>query len=147
MTNEELAAWLKTTREICERATPGPWRVGGPFPAVSVIVGHDDECWPVARLMTVEEAKICADQGQIGDDVRNEAACIAHARTALPQALDIIDELLADLEQLRLIKSAAEEWLEMYKSEKPPRPYLTAWCLSLLEQVLFGQGPAKEDGK
>ena len=66
---------IKGLRELCDAATPGPWKDDAPF--------------------VVTEADIWSSLGEIVHD--HDAVFIGAARSALPEALDEIEELRAEL--------------------------------------------------
>jgi hypothetical protein len=73
LTTEEIARW----RELDAKATEGPWKVVRPDSG-----GYCDVVW------VIDESIICSA-------FATHAALIAEYRTALPRALDRIDELEA----------------------------------------------------
>lgn len=123
MTPAEITAFVAMMRDLCEKATPGPWEsstvesVGGasiygdmasPRPQNRRVVATGrwtNECDGDERIVRSISERECDDN----------TAFIAAARTALPKALDIIEGLsmtlqIRDLElaELRKIKAAAE---------------------------------------
>jgi len=101
------------SRKICDAASPGPWEYwdnrGRPFWSSDK---PKDFGYPPAGIIDGE-----LNQGvQIGKscDVNRPADCqfVAHARTALPAALDALEELEAAIERLRAALLEAAEMTE-----------------------------------
>jgi hypothetical protein len=92
MTPEELAA----IRQRCEKATAGPWLIGGPYPGASVCVQVDSGSgWPHPEppvwdcIATLDDRR----EGEPNPLAQSDADFIAHARTDIPALLDEIDGL------------------------------------------------------
>jgi hypothetical protein len=71
------ADYWKQVRDVCDKATRGPWS-DEEYPDII----SSDGCWSVLN-------------SEMGFVLANDAAFIALARTALPEALDEIDSLRA----------------------------------------------------
>jgi hypothetical protein len=127
-------------RELCERATPGPWRKGSP--TIKCILPHfphgQGQCeyghhgWDDYREVHQDrpytgqddaEAGLIAGQwdyeeGGIRKD--EDAAFIAAARTALPECLDLIEYLRAVESAARYLMSLGDEqdivWFTAYEA-------------------------------
>jgi len=90
MTNDRI----KELRALCEAATPGPW----------VVTRHNWECgsinWLAANDRDVDgnfyahiQDGAGGDPGERNPRAKQDAAFIAAARTALPEALDEVERL------------------------------------------------------
>ena len=116
----DLAAWLKATRELCEKATPGPWKFSEMSPLCdghyhwaqvcvaegSLTIAETDDSAPpfVARIHPdLNDTESHIDDGQF----------IASARAALPRALDIIEEQQKRITELEESRDAMADrhWL------------------------------------
>lgn len=85
---------LKALRELCDRATPGPWRIGAMESFQAAVDGADDE-------------------EVTGFIEPSDAGFIATARTAIPELLDYV----ARLEQARAL--LRQLWDESILAFKP----------------------------
>lgn len=97
MTPEER----KAARERCEKATPGPWTVEDEYDAWDVSADAPCRKGRADHLDHIYPAQDC--------DSADDAHFIAHAREALPKALDEIDRLEAENARLREALRLAEE--------------------------------------
>lgn len=89
---------IKRLRELCDKATPGPWHNNGPFEKA-----FEDHGWrAIAGSKFVHVAR---KYQQPYPQCAVDADFIAAARTALPELLD-------EVERLRAIEAAAEAWDE-----------------------------------
>ena len=104
MTTEQRAR----SRAICEKATAGPWTAG----RSDMLSYHGDGSGPFKNVYAPDpngtihlgerlDAIVCEAFDAVRVDCRDNAEFIAHARTALPAALDEIDRLEAEVERLR----------------------------------------------
>jgi hypothetical protein len=114
---------VEQLRELCDKATPGPWTV----------VTHDGR-----KNIGIDSAEVSAmDHGgvvanlhitawkQEKRDARPTAAFIAAARTALPACLDEIEELRA--ENASLVNSLRE---------LVARQFVPAWIAQILQEQI-----------
>ena len=80
-----LTDWLTHTKEICERATEGPWfydsyrQIYATHPSLETIIDDGDPVYPVVLLSPQRER-----------DKNMDFA--AHSRQALPLALQVIEK-------------------------------------------------------
>lgn len=93
--NNGFAAWLAECRARCEAATPGPWQDDGEADFWSPEDGYATS-WVRTGLTFWSDppttgAECAATQA--------DAAFMAHARTDLPKALDIIEALAEQLQE------------------------------------------------
>lgn len=128
---------FKAIRERLEKATDGPWEIGGPSPSVSVLVlvdgGHG---FPEPEPPIWEPVCIChqsQDFKTIMPSAENDADFIAHARQDIPDLLDAFEEVI------ELIKDTLEG---------PPRSGISGepmpcWYV-MLEHFLAKNGEGKE---
>lgn len=91
--SDPITDFIRASREICDAATPGPWNAW-----TKDDVFHDGLYRDLKKHKTggiTYKAKVCSfdDFDEEDEPGQNEdnAAFIAHARTALPAALDIIE--------------------------------------------------------
>ena len=82
---------LKELKELCENATPGPWRVvyGEAWEIEDRKAGKED---PHYIKTLNDRAIIQTDSGCYGPG-RADAELIAAARTALPELLSFVDQI------------------------------------------------------
>lgn len=106
MTTDDIKAAL----ERSEKATAGPWEVGGPHPAVSVIwmkhgaVIDGYECEPPVY----EPIAFVCDDVSMQPTAINDAALIANARTDVPR---LARALLVAMEALERIEdTVSHDW-------------------------------------
>ena len=103
MTPQEIQSFLAEAKAVCDRATPEPWGHG--------IVGNG---WGFVEMPTAKA--LCESNGQnvAPNMLWEDAQFVHHARTALPRALEIIEEMAK-------VKEAAEAWeadrIENYEGE------------------------------
>lgn len=83
MTDEEIAK----LRELCEKATPGPWRQDVSCPDDVVIWGPNTDQW----IANVGEP--ISPVGFIASAHAHDAEFIAASRTAIPKLLDMVEHL------------------------------------------------------
>ncbi len=83
ITKSELQHW----REVCEKATGAPWRTANGNGAASVVSEHPDFGCQIYLNVRTCEIKDTVDRW------KRDARFIALARTALPRALERIEEL------------------------------------------------------
>ena len=113
---------IKRLRELCEKATPGPWTV----------IGEDS--WNVKGFPQVEMNTPDVHYFPVHNDA--DAQFIAAARTALPEALD-------EIERLRKALKLACSKLAYYVDKVPtlenkdnvPETVAECWELYFLEKV------------
>lgn len=86
----------KRLRELCDKATPGPWRK---------VVCNKEDGW--SCVMGEHEA--VTDGVQTGEMNGDNADFIAAARNALPELLDEVERLRARVERLEKVREAAEK--------------------------------------
>jgi hypothetical protein len=91
---------IKTLRELCEKATPGPWKACGAEKCTCGLVWSKEIDDVVACCSTCENAGISVE----GQQIRANMEFIAAARTALP-------ELLEEVERLRKVFQQACDWI------------------------------------
>lgn len=77
---------ISKTRELCDAATEGPWELEGEDDLLSVAAYH-------GKAWMHFSPSVSSFGYDAVPEMRANAAFIAHARTALPQALDEIDRL------------------------------------------------------
>lgn len=89
---DEIQAFIDESRKVCEAATENWYadcdlRRGGAHQICRLVPNHPAKSLAVCFMATPKE------------DTEADMVFIAHARTALPAALDIIEGLMKELEQ------------------------------------------------
>ena len=105
---------LKKAREICDKATGGPWK------QIERDIGDEDFIYVPVEVIAENGIMIVNYDGGLIDwnvqtsyeRVRKDAEFIVFARTALPAALDEIEQLQRENAEL---KTDAEKWRELIK--------------------------------
>jgi ribosomal protein S20 len=109
----------KKARELCEKATPGPWvseyEVTGRVPDAGCGIVASDEDTKISNPSRGIVAWACRLVSRTCAETKANATFIAAARTLLPQALDALDA--ADSENARLQARVSELEAALAKSE------------------------------
>ena len=131
MTNPKptTAAERERWRELCEKATPGPWELwtSNSWRRFGSTDGNCCRvCEPIVQEHDGHPDLHFPNGGENGPDAR----LIAESRTALPR-------LLADVERLEKIREAAERYVSLAESEKDDAAAIEAWAA--LRKVLKGE--------
>lgn len=132
MTKERIAE----LRALCERATPGPYRIER--------VDHepDEITYEVSAgkefFHVVFRESECAD---VGVCAKEQAELYAEARTALPEALDAIEALQKENELLDLVRRRAQVWfVEIIKGTYDcPHDTKAEYALDEIKEILEGK--------
>jgi RNA polymerase-interacting CarD/CdnL/TRCF family regulator len=107
-----FAEWLKSAKERCERATPGPWYpCGARYTMISRDLNNNE----------IEDvAEVC---NHFGDDVQIEhnKQLIAHARQDLPRALQILEE---SIEVIKAVADGSIVESQLYGIRQAARDFL-----------------------
>ena len=92
---------IKRLREICEKATPGPWGVSGcgydVFAETVPAFNDPSSRMVIAQCLTADDGKPFNLAAKIA---KNDAKFIVAAHAALPEALDEIENLKQDIKTL-----------------------------------------------
>ena len=83
---------------LCEKATPEPWEIMGPYPTVTICIADPSKDDPSVGYFHYEPiCTLATISNNLGRSWTPDAALIAAARTALPRALATIEGLEAAL--------------------------------------------------
>ena len=127
LTDSQLAAW----RELCDRATPAPWKVDrigcGEYPDYDIEID-----WPGGLLASINP---CPGGYQglpgCGGNPEVNAAFIAAARSALPALLDEVERLRGEVAAAR---AAALEEAAKVAEERGGDP--TSWVVQVAAEEI-----------
>jgi hypothetical protein len=103
---------FRDVRSRCAAATPGPWAV--PVANVYRVIAPDQPHTNVKEGLTAYPWRIVADMGD-PDGLAVDATFIAHARTDLPRALDMIDALIVGIRSERQRWNDIRHWANEQK--------------------------------
>lgn len=113
MTADDIEAFIRESRAVCDAATPGPWLAMRDY----VYFGQ------IRAVQYPDRFEHVADMPE-SDDRENDFAFIAAARTALPRALDIIEaqakQIAEQQAQLRGIADVYSAWANGDEPEGAP---------------------------
>jgi len=110
---------ITEARELCERATPGPWRTKDRGAYIEI---HDNNTW----------AKALSPFAHVEGDESDNAAFIARSRTLIPELCDALEKANAEMERLHNLLAEAQE------SEKKAIMALCEACYFLNEERGIG---------
>lgn len=95
---------IKELREICEKATPGPWVQEHFYVSARIAGGR-----PNGEIIVCVQGTALKDNRYPFNQQCNNAEFIAQARSALPELLDYVEELEKANESLNRLLDSAEE--------------------------------------
>lgn len=78
-------SWLAEAKKRCDEATPGPWRTPGGDGTLDYLIETE-------ALLSCREGYVYGDEIIVNDyeTAKKDLQFIAHARTDLPKALDML---------------------------------------------------------
>jgi hypothetical protein len=112
MTPSEIAAFVKEQRELCDAATPGPWKLDEHFqcyiwgPKMQMVA--DDG-------LEFDQAKAITRMRGVGANLplKQNGDFIASARTSLPKAIRIIEDQQAKILELEARSAQYRKWASL----------------------------------
>ena len=149
MRDDELKKFIEESKEVCDRATKGPWGHG--------IVGNG---WGFVEMPTAKA--LCESNGQnvAPNMLWEDAQFVHHARAALPAALAELERLSAltqsgrrcdectdhvvdgaEFRQLRKIREAAKAWANIGHTAIDGNATHADCSCCAAEEILKGRGP------
>lgn len=130
---DDITKFIAASREVCDAATPGPW-----------CVGADETC---EQLIYNGNYSYDAESRQLADaDEPLDARFIAHARTALPKALDYLEHYCAGfLDQKGNIEEKIEAIAALKKQIAEQQEEIDRLEHAIADALqLAGMAPAKD---
>lgn len=141
ITKSELQHW----REVCEKATPGPWRVdksdsprANGEPRVDGIDGPEHTV-DYGMGPEIESQRIVETDSGVYGPCWPDAQFIALARTALPRAIERIEELERENERLRTTRNRV--WQREQEHLESRISTLERLCREAMETVAAWEAP------
>lgn len=98
----KLQQWLEEQKQICEKATEGPWKLigndddgKGQWVSASAATGTDEDDQEHCSVCTITDASY-----SYACNYHKNGSFISNSRTALPIALKVIERLVRALEHI-----------------------------------------------
>lgn len=118
---KQTIARLGEMRRRCLAATKGPWKISG----------NGKQLFASDGMVADFDIQLCDDDDRRGakrDDIRNRknVEIAAHARTDLPAALDLIDELLEVIRECHMDATMTSTRVPRKWIQDRTRPYVEA---------------------